>query len=108
MATATYIQKGENIDYTSASAVGYMDVVPLTTRIGVALEPIVAGGTGSLSITGVYELPAAVPLEIAVGEAVYWNTTNNNIDKTAAMVPAGVAVSGKISAGTTVRVKINP
>ena len=106
MATATYIQKGDNIDYTSTNAITYMEVVPLTSRIGVALEEIAKNETGTVSLTGVYELPAASSLAISVGDLVYWNTSNNNIDKTDTGIPAGTAVSAKASAGTTVRVRI--
>jgi Uncharacterized conserved protein len=107
MATAVHVQKGEIIDYTAASDVGYLEVVPLAAKIGIALEPIAAGATGSLAVTEIWELPAAAPLEIAAGDAVYWNKTNSNIDKTNSGVLAGFAVTAKTSAGTTVRVKID-
>ena len=106
MAKATYIQKGNNIDYLATADIGYMDIVPLTSRIGVALEDIPAGNVGSVTLTGVYEMPAATALAITVGDLVYYNVTNGNITKTAADVPAGVAVESKTSSATTVRVKI--
>lgn len=110
MAKAVFVQKGENIDYTAASDIGYMEVVPLTSCIGVALEEIASGATGTVSLTGVYELPAAADLgtgiSINVGDAVYWNTANENIDKDATGVPAGIAVTDKT--GTSVRVKLHP
>ncbi len=107
MATATYIQKGDNIDYTATKAIVYMEVVPLASRIGVALEEIAKSETGTVTLTGVFELPAAAPLAIAVGDAVYWDSTNSVINKTATdNIPAGIAVSAKASAGTTVRVRI--
>ena len=107
MATATYIQKGDNIDYTATKAIVYMEVVPLASRIGVALEEIAKSETGTVTLTGVFELPAAASLAIAVGDAVYWDSTNSVINKTATdNIPAGIAVSGKASAGTTVRVRI--
>lgn len=106
MATATYVQKGANIDYTAAKAIDYMDVVPLAACIGVALTPIAKGEKGTVSLTGVYELPAAASLAIDVGDKVYWNAKNNNIDKTDTGIPAGIAVAPKTEAGTVVRVKI--
>ena len=110
MAKAVFVQKGENIDYTASSAVDYMEVVPMESCVGVALEPIAAGGTGTVSLTGVYELPAAADLgtgiSISPGDAVYWNTSNSNIDKDASGVPAGIAVTAKT--GTSVRVKLHP
>lgn len=106
MAKAVFIQQGENIDYTAANAVEYMEIVPLTSCIGVALEPIAAGAAGTVSLTGVYELPAAAGLAINVGDAVFWNADNGNIDKDGKGVPAGIAVAAKASAGASVRVKL--
>lgn len=105
--TAEHIQKGDVIDYTPAIATAYHEVVPLTSKIGVALEPIAANTAGSVAITGVWEIAAATSLAIAVGDVVYYNATNSNIDKTNTGVPAGVAVTAKAAAGTTVRVKID-
>ena len=87
MATATHIQKGDIIDFTATTDIAYLEVVPLANKIGIALEPIATGATGSLSVTEVWELPAAAPLEIAAGDTVYWNETNNNIDKVNQLIP---------------------
>ena len=106
MATALHVQKGDIINYTSTVGVAYLEVVPLAAKIGIALEPIAAGEIGSLALNEIWELPAAAPLEIAVGDLVYWNKTNNNIDKTNSGVSAGFAVNAKSSAGTTIQVKI--
>ena len=59
MAKATFVQKGDNIDFTAAADIAYMDVVTLTDRIGVALENIANGATGTVTLTGVFEFPAA-------------------------------------------------
>ncbi|MBQ9377982.1 MAG: DUF2190 family protein [Schwartzia sp.] len=106
MAKAVFVQKGENIDYKAETDIGYMDVVPMEKCIGVALEEIASGATGAVSLTGVYELPAATSLTISVGDAVFWNTTNENIDKDESGVPAGIAVEEKASAGTSAKVKL--
>lgn len=111
MAKAVYVQKGENIDYKAENAVDYMDVVPMESCIGVALETIPAGGTGTVSLSGVYSITAksaASGCAIKVGDAVFFNTTNENIDKDASGVPAGIAVEDKESAGTSVKVKLCP
>lgn len=104
--TADHIQKGDNIDYTPAEAVAYHQVVPLVSRVCVSLTDIAANETGTLATTGVWEFPAAASLAIAVGDKVYWNVTDSNIDKTDTGIPAGFAVTAKAAAGTTVRVKI--
>lgn len=106
MAKAVFVQKGENIDFKASSNIEYMEVVPMASCLGIALEPIAAGETGAVTLTGVYEMPAASGVEIATGDAVFWNTENSNIDKDATGTPAGIAVADKASAGTTVRVKL--
>lgn len=107
MSKAVFVQKGEVIDYTAASALGYLDVVPLVTRIGVALEDIPVNGTGSVAVTGVYELPAVNNAAFAVGDALYWDATNGVLTKTATgNTPAGWCVEAKALAGTVAKVKI--
>ena len=109
MAKATFIQKGDNIDYTAAADIGYMDVVALTDRIGVALEAIANGGTGTVTLTGVFEFPAATGSgkSLTVGEKVYWDATNSVITPTATdNIFAGYAVAAKATSGTTARVRI--
>ena len=107
MATAKYIQKGQTIDYTPKSNIGYLDVVPFAACIGVAAEAIEAGKTGAVSLVGVYELPAATGLAITTGDAVYWSKSDNVINKTAeGGVPAGLCIADKADAATTVLVKI--
>ena len=107
MAKATYVHRGENIDYTAAADTEYMEIVLFAVCIGDALTPIAKGEMGTVSLTGVYDMPAAASLKIKTGDAVYWNKTNKNIDTTeAGGIPAGIAVAEKGAAETVVRVKI--
>lgn len=107
MATATFVQRGENIDYVAAADTAYMEVVPLAARIGVALEAIAKGATGTVTLTGVFRLPAATGV-LAVGAEVYWDTKAGNIvgTKGDTTVFAGYAVEAKAEAGTAVNVRI--
>lgn len=54
MAKAEYWQKGSAIDYTNATAtrIEANEIVPLTTRIGIAGMPIEAGATGHAARRG--------------------------------------------------------
>lgn len=107
MAKANFIQSGNTIDYIAKpNAIKYLDVVPLISCIGVALTDIEVGDSGSLSLTGVYDLLAATPLVIDVGDKVYWDKVNGQINKTDTDIPAGIAISPKGSATTTARIKI--
>lgn len=104
---AAFVQKGNNIDYTAAADIAYGDVVPLETRIGVALEDIAAGATGSVTVTGVFEAAAVTGTAFSVGDALYWDETQKKLTKTDTdNIPAGWATEPKASAGTAARVKI--
>ena len=107
MAKAVYVQKGDNIDFTAAEAVGYMDVVPLEDKVGVAMQDIPAGGTGTVALTGAYAFPAATGAAIKVGQKVYWDGTNGVITGTATNNTfAGYAITAKASAGAAVTVRL--
>lgn len=107
MATATFVQRGENIDYVAAADTAYMEVVPLAARIGVALEAIAKGTTGTVTLTGVFRLPAATGT-LAVGAEVYWDTKAGNIvgAKGDTTVFAGYTTEAKTESGATVAVRI--
>ncbi|CEG29804.1 DUF2190 family protein [Bacillus sp. B-jedd] len=104
---AQYVQRGEAIDYknTSGSDVKGNSVVPLTNRIGVAGCDIPVGGTGSLHVIGVFDLPATSTEAYTVGQAVYWKE-NSITSEAAGAIPAGWVVDAKATAGTRVKVKI--
>lgn len=110
MAKASFVQKGHNIDYTAAADTGYMDVVVLTDRIGVALEDIANGATGTVTLTGVFDFPAATGSgkSLTVGQKVYWDATNSVITPTATdNTFAGYAVAAKTTSGAVARVRID-
>ena len=104
MATATFVQRGENIDYVAAADTAYMEVVPLAARIGVALEAIAKGATGTVTLTGVFRLTGV----LAVGAEVYWDTKAGNIvgAKGDTTVFAGYTTEAKTESGATVAVRI--
>lgn len=106
MAKAVFVQKGDNIDYinTTGAEIGYMDVVPLGSRIGVALEPIAIGATGTVSTTGVYSIAADSTAAFLTGDALYWS--GGKAVKTAGGVAVGWAIADKAQAGAVVTVKI--
>ncbi len=110
MAKATFVQKGDNIDYTAGADIAYMDVVALTDRIGVALENIANGATGTVTLTGVFDFPAATGSGkgLTVGQKVYWDTTNSVITPTATdNIFAGYAVAAKTTTAEVARVRID-
>lgn len=109
MAKGTYLQEGNVIDWTNktGSDVAYHDVVPLVNRIGVAAEAIADDATGSVAITGVWEIPAVNNTAFDVGDVLYYDAAAEKLTKTAAgNVPAGWCVEPKDETGTTAKIDI--
>ena len=105
--SAIYLQKGETIDYTNggASAISYLDIVDLTTRIAIAASNIAVGATGSVELVGIFEIPADNSKTFAVGAAVYWDATAGKATDDTTKTPAGFAVEAATTADT-VKVKL--
>ena len=109
MAKAAFVQKGEILDYVNSGEtdIAYLDIVPLATQIGVAVEAIPAGATGSLSLSGVYSAPAVNDVAFTAGDQLYWDATAGKLTKTATdNTVAGVAFGAKAQTGTAAYVKI--
>ena len=104
---ATYVQRGDNIDYTATDALAYMEVVPLAARIEVALSEIKKSETGSVTLVGAFRFPAATG-KIDTGAEVYWDKTQKNIVGTsgASTVHAGYLIAPKEQADTVALVCI--
>lgn len=107
---AVFVRNGDVITYknTSSSAtIGVGDVVAMVSRIGVAQTDIAPLEDGAVVTVGVFTLPANNNLVINVGDLVYWDVDDGNVNKTAENnTPAGFAVTAKATTGTTVNVKI--
>ncbi len=107
MATAKFVQIGQNIEYTATADIAYNDVVAFGSCTGVAQEAIASGETGTITLVGVFDIPAATGA-ITAGAQVYFDTNNDVIVAASGSntVPAGIAIAAKTEAGTTARVKI--
>jgi predicted RecA/RadA family phage recombinase len=103
-----YVQAGKIINYTnlSVSDIAYGDVVVLSGRIGVASCPIPVGATGTVALEEVYEMPAETTAAFAVGQKLYWDSTNKRLTATAGDVYAGIATEVKAAAGSVATVKM--
>lgn len=108
MAIAAYIQIGDNVDYTPEKDVAYREVVAFGSRIAVSNQEIAKGETGSVCLTGVYQLPAEAGAAIAVGAEVFYDTKKEAVVAASGTdtVNAGIAVAAKTEAGTTCLVRI--
>jgi len=101
---ARYLNVGDRIDYTSASAVAAGEVVVVGKVCFVANAPIAANELGSLAARGVFEIAKTDGLAIDLGDAVRWNNSTNKATKTSTDVYFGVCVESAIAGATTVKV----
>ena len=103
---ADYVQKGDVLDYTPASAVAAGDVVVIGTLVGVAPRPIAANATGSLAVEGVFALPCATGATGAQGSAINWYATSG-VAHASTGIAAGYLAKARAAADTTVHVILN-
>ena len=105
---ATYIQEGKVIDYLAGADIAVGDVVPLgTTKIGIAVTDIANGATGAVAVTGVYQIAASTSVAMSVGDVVYWDVADGNLNATSTdNIKAGIVVEAKLQAGATAKVLI--
>lgn len=107
---ATYVQRGEALDYTNSTeaVIPAGSVISLTTRIGVAGTNINPGAVGSVHVVGVFSMDKTASEEVAMGDALYFDTATGKITKTGTSdtPPAGYAAAPSVAAETTVLVNI--
>lgn len=92
MAT-NYIQPGEVIQYTAGADITSGSVVRIGNILGVALVNIANGATGSVAISGVFNVPKVSGAVIAQGESLTWDASAGAFDDNAA-TPATGDVTG--------------
>lgn len=104
-----HIREGKTMPYTNGGSTTITSgtVVEFTGMVGVSLGDIAAGDQGELAVCEVWELAKEAPLVITQGDQVYWDATNDNVDKTNTNIPCGKAYASAASADTTVQVLLN-
>ena len=103
---ASYVQDGDLLDHTPASAVAAGDVVVIGSLVGVAPRAIAAGALGALAVEGVYEMPCASGATGAQGSAINWYATSG-VAHASTGVAAGKLAKARLAADTSVHVLIN-
>jgi len=113
MAT-NYINAGGTIQHTaSGSALSSGDVIVIGEQIGVCLEDIAVGATGTVALEGVFTLPKVSAAVIAKGESVIWDASAGSFDDNAATPAAGdvsgccVAMAAGVATEVTIDIKLN-
>ena len=103
---ASYVQKGDVLDYTPAGAVAAGDVVVIGTLVGVAPRPIAANALGSLAVEGVFSLPVATGATGAQGSAINWYATSG-VAHASTGTAAGYLAKARAAADTSVLVLLD-
>lgn len=106
MADLGYLQQGEALDYTPASAVTAGQVVVLDTLVTVAARPIAANALGSVMASGVVFIPCATGATGAQGSAIKYYATSG-IAHASTGVYAGRLAAARVATDTTVKVLLN-
>ena len=112
MPTATFVQEGNQLDYTPAADVAAGAVVVLNDLMGVAKTAIVANKPGALSLTGVFSFPKATGTSTAIGRGkkVYWDEADQEAkedDETGANKYLGKTVLAAGDSDATVNVRLD-
>lgn len=106
MSKAAYWQRGESLDYKNSgnAVIEANTIIDLKTRIGVAGTSINPGETGSVHVTGVYEIEKTATGAIEMGAAVYFDGTG--ITTATGGTPAGYAAAAAEADAEVVLVKL--
>ena len=105
---AEFRHEGIILDWTNggASQINVGDVVPLGSCCGVAVTDIPAGGTGSVRVSGVYDVESTNDFSLSQGAVVYYDAATKKATNNTAKAFLGIAALKKETADKIVRVKI--
>lgn len=115
MAKATYVQKGESLNYKNVAAktIEAGDVVEMVARIGIAGCNIAPGETGTVHVIGVFRIPKSGADEIPVGTPVFFdgrgitNAQNDgNEGSPVSYTPAGYAAELTAAGAADILIKL--
>lgn len=103
---ATYWQRGESLDYKNETTeiIQANTVIPVGSRIGVTGTEIAPKQTGTLHMTGVFEIEKKASEEIEIGESLFFD--ENGVTKTETGVTAGYAAGDSKAEEKTIFVKL--
>ena len=104
-----HVAPGATMPYTNTGVaiIAKDTVVAFGGMIGITLGAIAVGATGELAISEVWTLPKDDNLAITQGDQLYWDTVNDEVDKTNTNVPCGKAYNSALLAGTEIQVLLN-
>jgi predicted RecA/RadA family phage recombinase len=102
-----YISSGDRLDHIPATDLPLGSVVVQGELVAIADLAIPAGAFGSLALSGIFDLPRATGVAVAVGTAHFWDATNQRVTTDAdggANARLGVNVLPAVAAASTIRI----
>ena len=107
MASATYYQRGEALDYPNSGIekIAAGTVVKIGKRIGITGDDIAPKAVGALHVAGVFEFKKTSVSEIKMGTPVYFDGTGITETEGSNTAAGYTAEDAGTSAGT-IKVKI--
>lgn len=108
MGKAEFWQRGETLDYTNTgtAVIEANTVITFGGRTGVAGTDILPGETGSLHVTGVFEMPKTAEGAVSMGADVYFDGDGITDTKGDGTVLAGYAAQAAAAGDTVILVKL--
>jgi predicted RecA/RadA family phage recombinase len=106
---ATFVHDESTIDFLPAVDVAAGEVVVLGDLAGITKGPIAANTLGSLSISGVFDLPKASESAFAPGDNGYWDAVAEQVVASPGFANAylGKVVRSAASGDATVRIRLS-
>lgn len=103
-----FVQPGDTLTLTAPYAVASGAGALVGSIFGVATGTVASGDEGEFKTTGVFDLAKTSALAISVGDKVYWDNTNKEVNKTASgNTLVGVATTAAANPSATVNVRLN-
>lgn len=85
-----HVQPGKVLDYVNTGGnIVSGQVVAVGNTLGVALEDILSGATGSVAIDGVFRVPKVSAAQILQGQSLVWDASEEAFDDNQATPQAG-------------------
>ncbi len=104
-----YVQRGNHLTVPAAPYALTAGQGALVGSIfGVASNPAASGAEVVLTVVGIFTLPKTSALSISFGDALYWDNTARELNKTSSgNTRVGVAVADAANPSATVLVRLN-
>ena len=109
----TYVQPGEKLTHTAASAISAGDVVEMGDIVGIADVDIANGETGTVTVCGVHTVAKTTGTAWNQGDKLDWDTSAGEFHKgltpaTGDITSCGIAAAAAGSADATGQILLTP